>query len=411
MVTAVSAQPEEPIVSMGSVPRGSCAHTGERWVNTGTALVPASAGTDPPAPAATASRLHAARTNALLTAPSYGVRGPKSSGAAGRFGPLRDRHRPAGPVPRLAGQQALEVAGMAGQGQPDIEDVIDADGRVVGEGLIEDGYGLPHPGRRLDHHQPTGLALATSDADHGLVVGGRDQVKLTVGQALAAARTLIPGGLAAQDFQKIHGLIHTPIARTPKRPPDSRLRSLWGHAGGLLPPAKVAILGRDEGPAGALRNRGRRPARRRSALHPVERAHGRGAGGGARRPACSAAGRRGGVAYPPSACGPQPAAGGPGLAYPSRWPHGVDPDGGRAGPLPRPGPARPAGPGYQPPAADRDRLQAYRSGVPGRRAAASQRRDALWAARHPDGAHHSDADPLLASDFRSGVGAGARAGD
>src|SRR5207245_1121093 len=90
---------------------------------------------------------------------------------------------------------------------------------------------------------------------------------------------------------------------------------------------------------------------------------------------------------------------------------GVDPDGGRAGPLPRPGPARPAGPGYQPPAADRDRLQADRRGVPGGRAAASERRDALWTARHPDGAHHSDADPLLASDFRSGVGAGARAGD
>src|SRR2546428_1848644 len=259
MVTAVSAQPEEPMVSTGSVPSSSCAHTGERWVNTGTVLLAASAGRAPPAPAATSRMVHVARTRALLTAPSYEVLSAKSSVAGGRFGPLRDRDFP------LAGQKTLEVAGVAGQGQADVEHLIDADGPVGRDRLIENRHGLRDRSRRLDHDQTTVLAVATGNADDGLEVRGRDQGELAIGQAVATARTLVPCRLAAQDFQKIHVPIHTPMGAAPSGPSDNGLTSLWGNAGGLLSPPKIAILGRDAGPAFLHGATCGRPARLRPA--------------------------------------------------------------------------------------------------------------------------------------------------
>src|SRR5713101_5561486 len=82
MVTAVNAQPAEPIVSTGSLPSASSDHASERWFKVGTEG-PAATERPPTDQAATASRLAAsARRHPLFTAPSYG-RGWALSSAGG----------------------------------------------------------------------------------------------------------------------------------------------------------------------------------------------------------------------------------------------------------------------------------------------------------------------------------------
>jgi hypothetical protein len=72
MVTAVRAQPDEPMVSTGSLPSAWRDQSCERWLSVGTGG-PASTQSPPTDHAVSASRPAAAgRPHPLITAPSYG---------------------------------------------------------------------------------------------------------------------------------------------------------------------------------------------------------------------------------------------------------------------------------------------------------------------------------------------------
>src|SRR5437588_4838659 len=123
MVTAVSAQPAEPIVSTGSLPSASRDHASERWLKVGTGV--AAVTDSPPSDQATAASVAAtsARRHPLCTAPSYGRAWAVSS--AGDVGfkslPLGDS--------RPSTEQAGQVAFIAGKGQAGVEHIVGIDGR------------------------------------------------------------------------------------------------------------------------------------------------------------------------------------------------------------------------------------------------------------------------------------------
>src|SRR5438270_5888920 len=168
MVTAVRAQPAEPIVSTGSLPSASRDHACERWLKVGTAG-PAAAENPLADHAARASVMAPTVRYPLFTPPSYGRGWVKSSSddvgfeSAWRSSSLDCYHG----VTALA-KQAGQVALVSGEREASIEHIIGGDGcsEVVG-GLvaeIDSRRRLDFGGER-DRDQADVVAMGAGDLD------------------------------------------------------------------------------------------------------------------------------------------------------------------------------------------------------------------------------------------------------
>src|SRR5438309_3383122 len=202
MVTAVRAQPDEPMVSTRSLPSAWRDQGCARWLRVGTGG-PASAQSPPTDHAARASTPAATgRCDPLITAPSYGRGCSLSSAGAVCFGllPAGDRSGPA----KQAGQVTLE----AGEGEPGIQHVIGRDRPAeIVDRLIANldrrrlGFGFGGD-RNRDH--PRVLAVSAGDFDQGLLIGMGDHLELAIGQAFPTFGALKSAGLATQNIEEIH---------------------------------------------------------------------------------------------------------------------------------------------------------------------------------------------------------------